>query len=44
MVEVPTIIQTMKEVIRETERIVPTNSHSTEIVEVERRVEKLVYA
>lgn len=34
----------MKEVVREQEKVVPLNSHTTEIVEVERTVEKLVYA
>ena len=44
LIEVPTIIETMKEVIREHEKVVPIKSESTEIVEVERTVEKLVYA
>jgi dihydrodipicolinate synthase/N-acetylneuraminate lyase len=43
-VEIPIIIETMKEVVREQERIVPIKNQTTEIVEVERIVEKLVYA
>jgi hypothetical protein len=38
LVEVPTIIETMKEVVREQEKVVPFNTHTTEIVEIERRV------
>jgi dihydrodipicolinate synthase/N-acetylneuraminate lyase len=44
IVEIPIIIETMKEVVREQERIVPIKNQTTEIVEVERIVEKLVYA
>jgi hypothetical protein len=37
-------MESIKEIVRDQEKIVTTNSETTKIIEVEKMVEKLVYA